>query len=276
MKTVYVLGEAMLELAPSGEDSYRLGVAGDTFNTAVGLAQLGCPVQFLSGLGTDPGSMQIREACAQWKISDKLIAALPDRNPGLYMIHTDESGERSFSYWRDESAAHELFSRPEELAAVLAQIETGQWIYLSGITLAIASAGCRSLLNEFLADYRDRGGRVAFDCNHRSALWPDTDQAADCYSDFLQTCDLFFAGEDDLNSAWNLETQNMLPFLESLGIETTLLKRGGASVLLMTEGEVREVDTELIEGVIDSTGAGDAFTRNHYSPIRRSGGLHPQ
>jgi 2-dehydro-3-deoxygluconokinase len=263
MIPVTILGEAMLELAPVGEGSYRLAIAGDTFNTAVGLAQLGCPVEFLSGLGIDPGSRQILEACANWGVGSGLIATVPECNPGLYMIHTDAAGERSFNYWRGESAAHELFSRPDELGALLEEVPVGNLIYLSGITLAIASPDCRAVLHGFLVNYRDRGGRVAFDCNHRSQLWPDAGEAADSYKQILEACDLFFAGEDDLGSAWGFDNNAMPPFLEGLDIETTVLKRGSASLLLMAEGRVREVETEAVSGIVDSTGAGDIFNAGY-------------
>ena len=269
MKTVYVLGEAMLELAPTDAETYRLGVAGDTFNTAVGLAQLGCPVEFIAGIGTDPGSERIREACARWGVGTSLIATLPDGKPGLYMIHTDAAGERSFSYWRGESAARELFSRPAELESLLSHIDRGQYIYLSGITLAIAAVDCRTVLSEFLAGYRRDGGRIAFDCNHRPPLWQSAGEAAASYENILQACDLFFAGADDLTSAWGLDEDALLPFLANLDCETILLKRGADNLLLIEGGEVREVETEPVAAIVDTTGAGDAFNAGYLAALLR-------
>ncbi len=170
MTQIYVLGEALLEFFASAPDTGLAGVAGDTFNTAVGLAQCGLSVEYISGLGTDEASAEILETCRNWSVGFALSARIPGRGPGRYTIHLDDLGERSFSYDRDQSAARQLFSDPVLLQEKLDAIAPGQWIYLSGISLAIASQECRELLAGFLRDYRANGalpGRVAFDCNHR-------------------------------------------------------------------------------------------------------------
>ena len=60
---VAVLGECMLELSPVPENRqhFALAAAGDTFNTAVALAQLGCEPEYLTGLGQDRHSDFILE-----------------------------------------------------------------------------------------------------------------------------------------------------------------------------------------------------------------------
>ena len=52
---VVAIGECMLELSAAG-DAWRMGYAGDTFNTALYLARLGVPMAYLSALGRDPFS----------------------------------------------------------------------------------------------------------------------------------------------------------------------------------------------------------------------------
>ncbi len=58
-----VIGECMLELIRAA-DQWRLGYAGDTFNTAVYLSRLGVPTAFMTALGTDPFSEELR---AEWQ-----------------------------------------------------------------------------------------------------------------------------------------------------------------------------------------------------------------
>ena len=65
------------------------------------------------------------------------------RSIGLYVISLS-GAERSFSYWRDSSAARRLADDPDELAA---GISGGGLIHISGITLAIiGEVGRRNLL----------------------------------------------------------------------------------------------------------------------------------
>ena len=39
-------------------------------------------------------------------------------NIGIYSVQTDAAGERSFHYWRDASAARQLFGSADDLAAL--------------------------------------------------------------------------------------------------------------------------------------------------------------
>ena len=56
------------------------------------------------------------------------VQRLENRRPGLYMIHLD-GGERSFSYWRENSAARLLAANRDKLAATVAAAAA---IYFSG------------------------------------------------------------------------------------------------------------------------------------------------
>ena len=57
---IAVLGECMLELSPTPEnrEHFSLAAAGDTFNTAVALAQLGCKPEYLIS-GAVPGTLVV-------------------------------------------------------------------------------------------------------------------------------------------------------------------------------------------------------------------------
>ena len=94
-------------------------------------------------------------------------------------------------------------------------------------------------------------------------------EAAASYENILQACDLFFAGADDLTSAWGLDEDALLPFLANLDCETILLKRGADNLLLIEGGEVREVETEPVAAIVDTTGAGDAFNAGYLAALLR-------
>ena len=103
MRAVLV-GEGMLELSQEGA-AWRLGYGGDTLNTAIHLARAGIETAYLTAVGSDPFSADLK---AKWQgegLDTSLILTHPTRGSGLYAINTDERGERSFTYWRGESAA---------------------------------------------------------------------------------------------------------------------------------------------------------------------------
>lgn len=53
-------------------------------------------------MGQDDFSNQVIKAWDDENIDTKTVLQLQNRVPGLYAIQTDEKGERSFHYWREE------------------------------------------------------------------------------------------------------------------------------------------------------------------------------
>ncbi|MGC9420788.1 MAG: PfkB family carbohydrate kinase, partial [Rhodovulum sp.] len=135
MSSVLAIGECMVELAPTGGGLYRRGFAGDTFNTAWYARRLlpaDWSVAYASCVGTDAVSREMVDFMAAEGIDTTPIRRLPDRTVGLYMIALT-GGERSFFYWRGQSAARALADDPDWLDATLSG---RNFIHFSGISLA--------------------------------------------------------------------------------------------------------------------------------------------
>ena len=92
----------MLELSrPNGSeggDDWQLGYGGDTLNTAIHLARAGHDVAYLTALGRDPLSADLKVKWAPEGLDTSLVLTHPTRSTGLYAISTDASGARSFTY----------------------------------------------------------------------------------------------------------------------------------------------------------------------------------
>ena len=135
-RTVVGIGEAMVEFAPLGDSLYRRGFAGDTLNTCWHIAQLlgeSRRVGFLTRVGADPYSSQFLEFVESSGLDASRILRDPTLNIGLYVISL-AGAERSFTYWRDTSAARRL---ADDRGALDEAIADAGLIHLSGITLAV-------------------------------------------------------------------------------------------------------------------------------------------
>ena len=255
---VVAIGECMLELSAAG-DAWRMGYAGDTFNTALYLARLGVPVAYLSALGRDPFSEEMREAFRAERIDDSLVLTDPARLPGLYAIRTDARGERSFHYWRERSAARNLFAL-EGIEAALSRAAEASLLYLSGITLSLYDDAGRARLRELAAAVRKRGGRVAFDPNYRVAGWPAPQAAREAFCAFAPAIDTVLPTFDDERVLWNdPDIDACIARWRGWGAREIVVKLGreGAAIA-RTDGHTL-VLASRVEQVIDTTGAGDSF-----------------
>ena len=88
------IGEAMIELSIRDNDT-KLGVAGDTLNTAVYLKRSApqIEVDYITRLGSDPFSDQITSFIKEQNLGTGAIEISDDRHPGLYAITTAPDGE---------------------------------------------------------------------------------------------------------------------------------------------------------------------------------------
>lgn len=249
------IGEAMLELSQK-EGGWQLGYGGDALNTALHMARMGVQTGLLTALGRDALSTQIKNAWAAQGLDMGLILTHPTRQPGIYAIATDAAGERSFTYWRNESAAREMFNCPGA-AAALAEARHADLLVFSLITLAILPEAGRQQLFDLARSVRQNGGDVAFDGNYRPSLWPDAataraarDAAIRCATIGLPTMD------DEILLSGPQSAADIAEHWANLGCATTIVKMGQAGCRLPSGAQIAP---EKALSPVDTSGAGDAF-----------------
>lgn len=267
MKRAVSIGECMVELSGGDDALYRLGYAGDTFNTAYYLRRClpeAWRVDYLSAVGDDRYSDGMVDFIAASGVGTGSIARLAGKRPGLYVIHQHE-GDRQFTYWRDSAAARHLADDTNALRAGLAGAEI---LYFSGITLGILSPEARARLLAALGEAREAGARVGFDPNIRPALWPDVTalrsavmQAAAVATIVLPThADEapYFGDHDGAATAAR--------YLAA-GAEEVVVKNGAEPALVSTRGHPEPVAVPCapVAHVVDATGAGDSFNAGYIS-----------
>lgn len=258
-KRIVVVGEGMLELSRFG-DGWRLGYGGDTLNTAIHLARLGHDVAFLTALGSDPFSVDLLAEWAGEGLDTSLVLTDPERMPGLYAIRTDEAGERSFSYWRGESAARRTFALPG-IEAALAEAGRADLVLFSLITLAVLPAEARARLLEVGRGVCARGGRVAFDGNYRPRLWGGPAEAAAARDAAIGAADIGLPTLDDERLlSGEASAEAVAAHWQSLGCAEVVVKLG-AEGCRCPDGAV--VAPPRVLEPRDTSGAGDAFNAGY-------------
>jgi 2-dehydro-3-deoxygluconokinase len=252
---IVCIGEAMLELSRQGEN-WQLGYGGDTLNTAIHLARAGHDVAYFTAIGCDPLSAGLKAEWAEEGLDTSLILNHPTRSTGLYSISTDATGERSFSYWRESSAAREMFGLPD-IKAALAVAECADLIVYSLITLAILPPEGLERLFAVSKRVRDRGGKVAFDGNYRPRLWGSTEEARTARDQAIAGADIGLPTlEDEALLSGERDANAVAHHWQTLGCPETIVKLGADGARL-PDGTILP-PPEILQPV-DTSGAGDAF-----------------
>jgi 2-dehydro-3-deoxygluconokinase len=274
---IAVIGECMIELSQKGADLSR-GFGGDTLNTAVYLARqvpettLG--VHYVTALGTDTFSQEMLAAWQREKVNTDLVQRLENKLPGLYFIETDAQGERTFYYWRNEAAARFWLDGPQA-DALCEQLAHYDYLYLSGISLAILTPERRERLMALLRDCRAHGGKVIFDNNYRPRLWQQREETQQAYQAMLACTDIAFLTLDDEDALWGEQpVEAVIARTRALGVTEIVIKRGAEACLVSDpQGALHEVAAVKLakEEVVDTTAAGDSFSAG-YLAVRLTGG----
>ncbi len=269
MTRVACIGECMIELRQAqgtsqgtsqggpGGGLYARGYGGDTLNTAVYLARLGVDVDYITALGDDALSDEMVAGWTAEGIGTKRVARLAGKLPGLYMIQTDDKGERQFFHWRENAAARSLMDLPET-DDILNSLASYEVVYLSAITLSILSEAGRGRLMTALKRARLLGTRFAFDTNFRARGWPDRDVARQVFSEAFEAADIVLASTEDLLPLYPGESNAML--MAGISSPEVVLKLAEPTCVLRFAGGSQEVKAEpLTRPVVDTTAAGDSF-----------------
>jgi 2-dehydro-3-deoxygluconokinase len=264
------IGECMLEVQANGFGPAVFSYGGDTFNTSVYLRRCAraedIEVSYVTGLGTDALSQSLQKEWQALGLKLDAVAYIEGRLPGMYLIETDQQGERTFHFWRENSAARAYFQAPETALEKL--VDTFDCLYFSGITLAILDTASRQRLFALLRNAKANGKRVVFDNNFRPKLWPDRKLAQTVYLDAFDCCHTAMITLDDHQAVFECASlKDALTHAQSLSISEMIIKQGASPTLVREEhtSEWSHVSTQVVEQVIDTTAAGDSFAAGYLS-----------
>ncbi|MGF1766980.1 sugar kinase [Enterovibrio makurazakiensis] len=268
---VAFLGECMIELRET-ESGIARGFGGDTLNSGIYLSRLHqlvdnvepkLVVSFLSAMGPDSQSKHVLDACVREGVDVSHVTQLEGKLPGIYLIENDPSGERTFHYWRSDSAARYWVQGFDD-AELLTQLNQFDVVYLSGISLAIQFEEQRDRLILALRRFSEAGGKVVFDTNYRPRLWEDESTARMAFNEVLSFVDIALLTFDDEALLFgDLTANDTVERVKALGCKHVVIKCGAESCLVFSSDSVNNIPAVAVETVVDTTSAGDAFNAGY-------------
>jgi 2-dehydro-3-deoxygluconokinase len=258
---VVSVGECMVELSQPqiGARVWQVHSGGDTYNCAVYLARLGARVSYLTALGSDPFSDSMRGEWQREGVSLDLVLRHPERNVGLYAITNDAAGERSFTYWRSQSAARALFECTG-IEQALDRAGGAALLYLSGITLSLFGDDGRDRLANLARAARERGGVVAFDPNYRAKGWANAPEARKAIEAFAPHVTVALPTFDDERLLYgDTGPDATIARWKRAGCTEIAVKLGANGALVADAATQTAVAPPAVLQPRDTTGAGDSF-----------------
>lgn len=266
-KTFLTLGEAMVELAPVKGSLYRRGFAGDTLNTAWYLRACLSDVWnvgYVTALGKDPLSSEMCDFIHGHGIDTTHVRYIDGKSCGLYLISLQD-GERSFSYWRENSAARHLVEDPDWLTSAISKADK---LFLSGISIAILPQGDREKLLDVLTDYVTEGGEISFDPNFRPILWEDRKTCRGWITKFAALSTTVLPSFDDERDLFSdADPSDTCSRYRKLGVREVVVKNSSNPVTYCQSDDIHSMPIPDVSRPEDSTGAGDSFNGAYLASV---------
>ncbi len=275
MGRIVAIGECMGELSETETPGMlTMGFAGDTLNTAWYLKRClnaDWHVDYLTTVGTDTLSQRLVDFLANEGIGTHHVRRLADKTIGLYHISLRD-GERSFTYWRNDSAARRLAADPAAIATALSDADIAYW---SGITLAILPPADRITLLEALSQFAGRGGQVVFDPNLRPRLWDNTDSMRGWIHRAAAVSSLCLPSFDDEAAHFGDATPaDTAARYRDQGTMRVVVKNGPGDVTLVdASGGLQTVAVPNADAIVDTTAAGDSFNAGYLAAELRGASM---
>ncbi len=259
MPDLVSIGECMVELfsdKPLGEaETFRKSLAGDSLNILVAASRLGTSTGYITRVGRDPFATYLLNAWRKEGIDVSHAKLVPGFN-AVHFVSLLPGGEREFTYYRKGSAPSTM--APEDLDP--AYIASARVLHVSGITQAI-SASARATVLQAVKLASEHGVAVSYDPNFRHQLWTQI-EARKALEEVLPHVTYFLPSSpaDCVALFDKAEPRLVAESLRARGVPVVAVKCGGDGALVAAGDEVFQVPAYTGVQVVDTTGAGDAFS----------------
>lgn len=251
MSKIWVLGDAVVDLIPDGDNHYLRCAGGAPANVAVGVSRLGVEAGFIGRVGNDPLGKFMQETLQAEKVSTEQMILDPQQRTSTVVVGLDQ-GERSFTFMVNPSADQFLDVND------LPNFQQGEWLHCCSI--ALINDPSRSTTIEAIRRVKQAGGFVSFDPNLRESLWSSLDEMKNVVNSVVAMADVLKFSEEELTLLTN--TTNLDDATKAV---TSLYPEKLIIITLGKDGAIYHLNgkSQVVAGKalkpVDTTGAGDAF-----------------
>lgn len=258
---VLALGELLIDftsngLSEQGNGLFEANPGGAPCNVLAILNKLGKKTAFVGKVGNDGFGRMLKKTLEDLAINTEGLLLDDVYHTTLALVHTDENGDRDFSFYRDPGA--DVMLTADEVDPELLKRAK---IFHYG-TLSMTHDGVRAATQKAIEIAKADGQLLSFDPNYREPLWKTADMAKEQISYGLSQCDILKISEEELElmtGTADIDEGVKILWEKHPNIKLFNVTAGGAgSYSFYKDMKVFQPGFKL-GGTIETTGAGDTF-----------------
>jgi len=248
---IWVLGDAVVDLIPDGENHYLRCAGGAPANVAVGIARLGGESAFIGRVGKDPLGEFIQQTLQQENVQTSHMILDPQKRTSTVIVGLD-NGERSFTFMVNPSA--DQFLQVMDLP----NFQANEWLHCCSI--ALINTPSRETTFEAIRRIKAAGGFFSFDPNLRESLWASFEDMKETVMQAVAFADVLKFSEEELTLLTDTQTlDEAFEKITALYPEKLIIVTLGKDGALYHLAGKKDIVAGKALKPVDTTGAGDAF-----------------
>ncbi len=243
---ILCVGEILADMFGStvnGVFSYERNAGGAPFNVACAIKKFGGSSVFVGNVGDDAIGKFLVDFAVGRGLDECYVTLDEKRNTTLAFVELDESGERSFCFYRKNTADYHLPEIPEKIWSKAKMVVVGSLMLSENEGFAYAE--------KLIERAKQAGKEIAFDVNFRSDVFSCKDEAIERYKSIIEKADVLKLSSEETEIFGEA-------YLRSLKDKLICVSLGKAGSVCLFGEEKYAVPSVKVTPV-DTTGAGDAF-----------------
>lgn len=249
MRSVFGIGETILDIIFKEGQPYKAVPGGSVFNGLISLGRLQVPVTFISELGKDQVGDLILRFMEQNHISTQYIDRFPDGKSPISLAFLDANRNANYSFYKDYPT--------ERLDVPFPRIEADD-ILIIGSYYALNPA-LRPRMVEFLQYARERKAIIYYDLNFRKAHAHEAIRLMPTVLENLEYADIVRGSDEDfLNLFGQQDGERVYADHIQFYCDRLITTKGAQGVELYTSHFKQHYDSPVIEPQ-STIGVGDNF-----------------
>jgi len=260
MFDVTALGELLIDFTPAGLSEqgnicFERNPGGAPANVLACLSRLGGKTAFIGKVGDDMFGNHLADTLEKHNIDVSGLKLSKDAKTTLAFVQLNDSGDRSFSFYRNPGADTTL--KPEEVEYEL--ISRSRVFHFG--SLSLTDEPSRGATIEAVKFAKEKGCTISYDPNLRPALWKSLDMALQEIIFGLGFCNILKISEEELEfiTGETCLEKGSFNIYKTYGIGLILITMGSIGCFYRHGDKTGSVKTFSECKTIDTTGAGDAF-----------------